>query len=191
MPGRRVYNEAVREALIITWEAGDRICGKRLKAILPQLVDAMERHGHLCLDADVRRSLLTASAATMDRLLQPIRRKAKPHQRKRRPKKASGDIRVRTFSDWDDPMPGYLEIDLVEHNGGSTAGSFIHTLVVVDICSEWIECVPLLAKSQALVVEALEVIRRQLPVPILGIDSDNDSAFINDTLLGLFVKVCG
>jgi len=182
--GRRIYDEAVREALIITWEAGDRICGKRLKAILPTLVEALERHGHLHLDLEVRRRLLLASAATLDRLLQPIRKKAKPHTRKRsRPKKASQIIRIRTFSDWNDPPPGYLEIDFVEHNGGSTAGAYIHSLVVVDICSEWIEAIPLLAKSQALVVEAIEVISQQLPFHILGIDSDNDSAFINDTLL--------
>jgi hypothetical protein len=51
--GRRVYDEAVREALVVVWEAGDRICGKRLKAVLPNLVDAMERHGHLQLDPEV------------------------------------------------------------------------------------------------------------------------------------------
>jgi len=182
--GRRIYNAAVGEALIIMWEAADRICGKRLKAILPNLVDAMERHGHICLDPEVHRGLLAASAATLDRLLRPIRKEAKYRKKKRgTPKKVSRDIRVRTFSDWNDPPPGFLEIDFVEHNGGSTAGSYVHTLVAVDICSEWIECVPLLAKSQALVVEALEIIRRQMPFPVLGIDSDNDTSFINETLL--------
>jgi hypothetical protein len=181
--GRRIYGEAVREALILVWEAGDRICGKRLKAILPNLVDAMERHGHLQLDPEVRRCLLLASAATLDRLLRPIRKVAKPHRRRRRPTKPSSIVRVRTFSDWNDPPPGYLEIDFVEHNGGSTAGACAHSLASVDICSGWVEGVPLLAKSRALVVEALEAMRRQLPFPILGIDSDNDSAFINDTLL--------
>ena len=182
--GHRIYDEAVRGVLVITWEAGDRICGKRLKAILPALVDAMERHGHLQLDPEVRRCLLLASASTLDRLLRPIRKEAKPHKRRRpRPKKPSGSVRVRTFSDWNDPPPGYLEIDFVDHNGGSTAGAYIHSLVAVDICSGWVESIPLLAKSQELVVEALEVISRQLPFPVLGIDSDNDSAFINDTLL--------
>lgn len=79
--GRRIYNEAVGEALIITWEAADRICGKRLKAILSNLVDAMERHGHIHLDPGVRRSLLKASAATLDRLLQPIRKEAKSRKK--------------------------------------------------------------------------------------------------------------
>lgn len=183
--GRRIYHEAVRETLVIIWEAGDRICGKRLKAILPTLVDAMEGHGHLQLDPEVRKCLLAASASTLDRLLQPVRKEARPgKQKRRRPKKPSGSVRVRTFSDWNDPLPGYLEIDFVEHNGGSTAGTYIYSLVAVDVCSGWVESVPLLARSQELVVEALEVISRQLPIPVFGIDTDNDSAFINDTLLG-------
>jgi len=146
---RRIYDEAVKEALVIIWEAGDRICGKRLKAILSTLVDAMERHGHLQLDPEVRRCLLAASASTLDRLLQPVRKKAKPgKQKRRRPTKPSGSVRVRTFYDWNDPPPGYLEIDFVEHNGGSTAGAYIYSLVAVDVCSAWVESVPLLARSQ-------------------------------------------
>jgi len=119
----------------------------------------MERHGHLQLDPEVRRRLLAASASTLDRLLQPIRKEAKPGKRKRpRPKKPSGSVRVRTFADWNDPAPGYLEIDFVEHNGGSTAGAYIHSLVAFDVCSGWMESVPLLARSQELMVEALDMI---------------------------------
>ncbi len=90
-------------------------------------------------------------------------------------------IPVRTYSDWNRPPPGFLEIDLVGHCGGTLSGSFIHCLVVTDICTAWTEAVPLLAREQSLVVEGLEAIARQLPVPILGIDSDNDGAFINET----------
>ena len=180
---RRIYDEAVKEALIVTWEAADRICGKRLQAILPDLVAAMERHGHLELDPEVRRLLLSASAATIDRLLKPVRSKARPHKNRHSKPKVSRQIPIRTFSDWDMPPPGYFEIDFVVHGGNSMAGSFIHTLAATDVCSGWTECIPLLAREQSLVVEGLEVIRRQLPFRILGIDSDNDSAFINDTLL--------
>jgi hypothetical protein len=72
-PSRRIDSEAVREALIILWEASDRIYGKRLKEVLPGLVSAMERHGHLSLDPTVRQLLLAASPATIDRLLTAIR----------------------------------------------------------------------------------------------------------------------
>ncbi len=71
--GQRIYDEAVRTALIIVWETADRICGKRLKAILPSFVESMERHVHLRLDEEVRRRLLTVSASAIDRLLAPVR----------------------------------------------------------------------------------------------------------------------
>jgi len=180
---RRIYDEAVKEALIVTWEAADRICGKRLKAIMPDLVGAMERHGHLRLNQDVRKRLLSASTATIDRLLAPVRGKAKPRKKRRRARKINKKIPVRTFADWDEPNPGYFEIDFVVHCGGSMANSFINTLVATDICSGWTESLPLLVREQSLVVEGLNVLFKQIPFPVLGIDSDNDGAFINNTLL--------
>ena len=92
-------------------------------------------------------------------------------------------VPVRTFADWNNPPPGFLEIDFVLHCGGPLSGSFIHSLVATDVCTGWTEAVPLLAREQSLVIEALEAIARQLPFPVLGIDSDNDSAFINETLI--------
>jgi len=180
---RRIYDEAVKQALIVVWEASDRICGKRLKAIIPDLVDAMERHGHLDLDAELRKRLLSASAATIDRLLAPVRKHTQSRRKRRRRSKVSKKVPVRTFADWNEPIPGFFEIDFVVHCGGSMADSFIHTLVATDICSGWTECVPLLVREQSLVVEGLDALCRQVPLPVLGIDSDNDGAFINDSLL--------
>ena len=165
--GRRIYDDAVGEALIVVWEAADRICGKRLKAALP----------HLDLDPRVRQRLLTASAATLDRLLQPIRTPAARRLRRRRQQSLGRNIPVRTFAertfaDWNAPPPGHLEIDLVVHHGGSLWGSMIHSLVATDICTGWTEAVPLLAGEQSLVVAGLEAIGRQLPFPVNGIDSD-------------------
>ena len=183
--GRRIYDEAVRKALIVVWEASDRICGKRLKAALPSMVESLERHGHLDLDPGVRRRLFSASAATIDRLLRPIREQARSRRkRKRKQKRKMGSrIPVRTFSDWKEPEPGYLEIDLVAHCGGTVTGSYSSSLVVTDVCSGWTEAIPLLAREQSLVVVGLGAVSRVFPVPIRGINSDNDSVFINETLL--------
>ena len=181
--GRRIYDEAVREALVVVWEAADRICGKRLKAILPTLMESLERHGHFDLDSIVRERLLHVSAATIDRLLVPMRNEAGQRKRRRSRKNASKQVPTRTFQDWNQPSPGYLEIDFVAHGGGSMAGNFIHSLVATDVCSGWTEAVPLLAREQSLVAEGIDVIARQLPVPVVGIDTDNDSAFINETLV--------
>ncbi len=180
---RRIYDEAVRESLVVLWEAADRICGKRLKSVLPSLVAALEHHGHLALDAAVRQRLLAVSAATIDRLLASVRGQASHRKKRRTPTKPSKQVPIRTFSDWNDPKPGFLEIDFVAHGGSSIQGNFLWSLVATDVFSGWTEAVPLVAREQSLVVEALKVMGRQLPMPILAIDSDNDSAFINDTLL--------
>ena len=181
---RCIYDQSVREALVVVWETGDRICGKRLKAVLPSLVESLERHGHLSLDEEVRERLLRVSASTIDRLLAPVRTRARG--RRRRTAGNTGlrrRIRVRTFADWGDPAPGFMEVDMVAHNGGSVAGSHLHTLVLTDIASGWTECMPLLVREQTLVVEAVEVIRAQLPFALAGLDTDNDGAFINESLL--------
>ena len=133
--GRRIYDEAVRQALIVVWEAADRICGKRLKAALPSMVESLERHGHLDLDPDVRERLFSVSASTIVRLLRPVRVKAGSRRRLRRRKKMGSRVPVRTFTDWNQPGPGYLEIDLVAHGGVIVTGAFIHSLVVTDVSS--------------------------------------------------------
>jgi hypothetical protein len=182
---KRVYNDAEREALILLWEAADRICGKRLKALIPTLLAAMEKHGHLQLAAGIRERLLQMSAATIDRLLTEPRERVTATRRR----KGVGatvlrrSIPIRTFGDWNDPEPGYMESDLVAHCGGSMAGSVVHTLVLTDIATGWTECVPLIVRDQALIVEALEQIRKTLPFPLRGFDTDNDGAFINQTVL--------
>ncbi len=140
--GRRIYDEAVRAAVIVVWEATDRICGKRLKAALPHLMESMERHGHLDLDPEVRERLLSASAATLDRLLKPVRATVVGRRKRRRNLSAGRNIPVRTFADWNKPSPGFLEIDLVAHCGENMGGSSIFSLVTTDVGTGWTEAVP-------------------------------------------------
>jgi hypothetical protein len=181
----RLYDEAVRQALIVLWEGADRICGKRLKALIPMLVDAMERHGHLDLDPVVKSKLAQISAATIDRMLADARLHI-DGQRKRR-KGVGATIRrsipVRTFADWRDPPPGFFEIDMVEHCGGpKTDGDFVHTLTLTDIATGWTECVAMRVRNQMLVIEGLDKAAADLPFVMLGVDSDNDSAFMNQSV---------
>jgi Integrase core domain len=182
----RVYDEAVKQALIVLWEASDRLCGKRLKAAIPILISAMERHGHLDLDTSVKQQLLQVSSATIDRLLSETRRHV---DGKRRRSGGGGGVAlrrlvpVRTFSDWGDPPPGFLEVDMVEHCGGvKTDGNFVHTLVLTDIATGWTECVAMPMRNQELIREALDAAASNIPFIMLGIDTDNDSAFMNQTI---------
>ncbi len=184
----RLYDEAALTALAVLWEAADRICGKRLKQAIPTLVAAMERHGHLQLDTEVRQRLLRMSAATIDRLLKAVRAVAKQGRRRTAVNTAlRKSIVVRTFSDWDDPPPGYFEMDMVAHCGKSVAGSHVHSLVLTDIASGWTEAAAMVVREQTLVTFTVEEIRNKLPFPLLGLDVDNDSAFINNTV----VSYCG
>ena len=183
----RLYDEAVHQALAVLWEAADRICGKRLRVLIPVLVEAMERHGHLQLDPVVRSRLLDISAATIDRLLRP-EREATGIVRRRRWGAGSAvrqSVPVRTFADWGDPPPGYCECDLVEHCGGvKEGGNFVHTLTLTDIHSGWTECAALVVREQSLVVEGISAVTQRLPFAMRGLDTDNDSAFMNETLQG-------
>ena len=176
-PRKRIYDEAVCQALALLWEAADRICGKRLKALLPVLIESMERHGHLRLSPVVRSALLDISAATVDRLLRPVRA-ASGRSRRRRWGLGTAvrqSVPVRTFADWGDPPPGYVECDLVEHCGGAHEGSFVHSLTLTDIHSGWTECAALVVREQTLVVAGISLIRQQLPFALRGLDTDNDS----------------
>jgi hypothetical protein len=186
---RRLYDEAVRQALVVLWEASDRVCGKRLKALLPVLLPALERHEHLRLDADVREQVLRVSASTIDRALAEPRLGSGRRQRRRTSgPRVRGSVPVRTFADWKAPAPGFVEADLVAHSGETMAGSMAHTLVLTDIATGWTECIALLVRESSLVVDALDRVRVGLPFPLRGIDTDNGSEFVNDTLLAFCTK---
>jgi hypothetical protein len=98
-------------------------------------------------------------------------------------------IPIRTFADWNENTPGFLEIDLVAHDGGSAHGDFIQTLDATDIASAWTETRPVRTKAQVFVLSALNQIKKELPFPMLGLDSDNGGEFINNHLLR-FCEAC-
>lgn len=183
-PASKKYDDQVRQALLSVWCAANQICSKRLVPFLPQLVEVMERHGHLRLPADVRARLLNISPATVDRMLRPERERIRHGiSATRRGSLLKHQIQIRTFADWDDVTPGFLEADLVAHCGGNTNGAFLNTLTLVDISTSWLECMPLLQKSAGDVIDGLRIAEELLPFPLQGIDTDCGSEFINHDLL--------
>ena len=184
-PRAKTYTSPVQRALIRVWEIADRICSKRLVPGLPDLVDALERHDELTLDASARTLLLSLSPATADRLLAPTRRAALPRGRTTTKPGSllKHQIPVRTFADWDDARPGFLEIDLVSHGGESASGEYLHSLVLTDIATQWTECIALPNRGEQAVSTAIAHARTLLPVPVLGLDSDNGGEFINHHLV--------
>ena len=176
------YGLDVQAALSVVWSAANGICAKRLVPFLPELIPTLERHGHLVVTDTVRAQLLALSPATVDRLLRPLRQ---PHglSTTKPGRLLKHQIPIRTFAEWTDVKPGFLEGDLVAHCGGTTDGAFLYTFTLTDIATTWTECLALLHRSQHGVVHALEQAQRLFPFPILGIDTDNGSEFINEELL--------
>jgi len=180
----RIYDDEVLAVLIKIWKLMDYICGKRLQPALAEIVTVLERHHELSCARGTKAKLLKISAATIDRMLRPERRKYELRSRSRtRPGSLlKHQIPIRTFSDWDEQRPGFAEIDLVGHDGGQAVGDYCQTLDLTDIATTWTETAGVKNKAQVWVFAALKKLRENLPFPLLGIDSDNGGEFINKQL---------
>lgn len=180
----RVYGPEVVAALKPLWRLVDHASGKRLAAALPEIVKALERHGELKVEPDVRAKLVSMSAATIDRVLAPERRRMKlKHRGGTKPGTLlKHQIPVRTFAEWDDVRPGFVEVDLVDHDGGAARGEFLRTLTMTDVATGWTELGVVPTKAQVWVFEEIAAARQRLPFPLLGLDSDNGGEFINNHL---------
>ncbi len=185
----RVYDEAVVAALMRLWELLDYLSGKRLAPALKTVIEALERHGELRLQPEVRVKLLSISPATIDRLLAEEKKR---HALKSRAKTKPGtllrhQIPIRTFAEWNDARPGFVEADLAGHDGGWARGDFAQTLTLTDVATTWTELATVRNKAQVWVFDALLQVQGRLPFPLLGLHSDNGGEFINAPL----VAYCG
>jgi hypothetical protein len=182
---RRRYGVAIKDALTALWEASDRLCGKRLKVMIPTLLPPLEQHGRLRLNKMDRDLVFAISAATIDRMLGDTKVAASGARRRRAGFYSAirREVPIRTFNDWNSPPPGFCEVDMVAHGGTSVAGSFIQTLTMVDVATGWTECLPLVTRDGSLVVEAINRAQDLFPWLLRGVDFDNDSAFMNDVVV--------
>src|SRR5450432_1527931 len=181
---QRTFGPEVQHALFFVWQHANQICTKRLMPYLATHLEALERHGHLHLTNSCRMQLLSMSAATADRLL----RGPRTHGQRGLATTRAGtllkqQIAIRTFEQWNETQPGFLEVDVVAHCGSHLDGSYLSTLTLTDIATGWTECLPLRTKSAEAVVSALQQARTFFPFPILGVDTDNGCEFINERLL--------
>ena len=167
---KRTYTTDTQRALTELWKVGGGVCGKRLVPLIPDLLDALERFGELTLAEATKEQLGRISAATGISTTRPGTM-LKKH------------IPVRTFADWSEDAAGFTEADLVAHCGETVAGEYLNTLNLTDIKTGWTECEALPNRSQASVSCAVQRIRKRLPFALLGLDTDNGTEFINQTLL--------
>jgi hypothetical protein len=183
-PRARIYGPDVLHPFRVVWATMNGPAGKRLAPFMAEIVEALERHEELSLEPAVRTKLLAMSSAPIDRALGPERRRL-------RVKGRSGtkpgsilkrQIPIRTFAQWDEGRPGFCEVDLVAHDGGSPYGKYCQTLDLTCVATGWTEPRALRNKAQRWVHEAIEEIAQELPFALLGLDSDNGGEFINTQL---------
>ena len=181
----RKYGRQVVKVLKKIWALLDYMCGKRLAAILPEVVPILEKQGELRVSAVTRERLMEISAATIDRVLAAEKKK---YQLKGRSLTKPGTllkhrIPIKRFAEWQEDRPGFVEVDLVGHEGGSASGDYMQTLDATDVFTGWTEIRAVRNKAQVWVVEAMEVLEQRSPFAWLGLASDNGAEFINQHLL--------
>jgi hypothetical protein len=181
----REYGPAVASAAEVLWQASGRIGAHRLHPFVPELLDRLVRCGELVVAPDLDKQLRQASRPTLGRLLAPARATfPRRGATLTRPGPVlKHEIPIRTFTEWTDARPGFLEVDLVAHCGTSTEGFYLCTLCAVDIATAWVELEAVWGKGQKRVGGAVDHVRTRLPMPLVGLDSDNGSEFINRSLL--------
>lgn len=182
-PRPAFYTLEDQQAIFWLIELFDGIGSKRLRVAMDTELPHLRRNRHLRISRLCYQHLLQISPSTIDRW----RKAARPPGRRLRGGTKPGtllkhQIPIRTFADWDDKRPGFAEIDLVQHDGGLSKGDFACTLDFTDVATGWTELAATPNKAQVHVFAALQQIRARLPFPLLGLDSDNGSEFINDEL---------
>ena len=178
------YGPAVTKALVKCWAVLRAPSGKRLAPMLGVLVPMLRRDNELLLTDAEAALLVQMSAATIDRRLAPERFKLLSRGRSHTKPGTllKSQIPIRTWADWDEAIPGFVEIDLVGHEGGNASGEHCFTLTVTDIATGWTVNRSVKNKAEKWVFDALMHVSRVFPFPIIGIDSDNGSEFINHHL---------
>jgi transposase InsO family protein len=179
------FGPEVIDALRFCWAVLDGPCGKRLSAGLPRLVASLRAHGELVIDDATAVQLCAMSAATIDRRLAADRGQlqVKGTTLTRPGSMLKSKIPMKTWAEWDDTRPGFVEIDLVGHDGGDNNDVFCYTLCVTDVATGWTCARTVRSKGERIVAAALQDIQVELPFALLGIHSDNGSEFINRHLL--------
>lgn len=184
-PGpKKIYQGEVVSALEYIWEICGQICSRRLQPFLPEIVKVLERNHAIHLAPETKKLLLQMSRSSIDRCLSSTYQ-VHPHglSTTRPGTLLKKSIPVRTYTPWDEEKPGFMEIDLVAHCGTTAEGQFVNTLTSVDISTGWTECQAVFPRNRHTVLEAIQTMQARLPFPLLGLDSDNGSEFINQMLL--------
>ena len=166
---KKKYQGEVVVVLEQIWEICGRICSKRFHPFLSEIVTVLERFGELQISPEVKHLLLSMSRSSIDRCLKQARYEKHRGLSTTKPgtllKKA---IPIRTWWNWDDKKPGFLELDLVAHCGNTVEGQYLNTLTATDVSTGWTECFALPNKTQIAVSKAIVAMRTRFTLPSSG-----------------------
>lgn len=186
-----IYGDDVKKALEKIWVIMDYICGKRLAPFLPEIITKLESFNEIEFPLSVKEKLMRISASSIDRLLKDAKRKLgrKGSSTTRHGKYYLIDqIPIKTFAEWDHTVPGFVQVDLVAHNGGNTYGGFLSTLNATDVSTGWTTCTLVRDKTQFQMLKAFIKMKSSFPFPLKGFHSDNGAEFINETIVAFKEK---
>ena len=171
----------ILKPLRIVWASSNYACGQRLKPMIPTYLAALRRHRELIVTPSERKLLLKISPATIDRLLQHDRKRIniKGRSRTKPGSLLKHQIPIKMWTEWDNALPGFLEIDSVHHCGTSLFGDYLYTLDTVDVATGWNECCAHMGRGEYRTVQALETIKGRVPFPLKGVDFDCGGEFVN------------
>ena len=170
--------------LILCWQVANRVCAKRLTPFLPTVLEEMNKAGQTKVSPKVERELLSVSAATIERALRAERRRqARSPSTTKRSSLLRSKVPIRTFTEWNDVVPGFFELDTVAHCASSPAGKYLSTLNMTDIATCWTEPIAVMRKGGVEIIAAIKKVEEVLPFPILGLDCDNGGEFLNQGMI--------
>lgn len=178
---RKVYSVDTVQALKVIWEVSNGLCSKRLRPFLPELTRVLRTQGELWITDETATELGQLSASTIDRMTRRWREGKRGHglSLTKPGTHLKSAIPLKTFSEWEDSQPGFIQADLVAHCGDRADGFYLTTLSAVDVATGWFEPVAVWGRGQQRVGAAVHQLRQLLPMPMLGLGSDNGGEFIN------------
>jgi hypothetical protein len=177
----KVYSVDAVKALKVIWEASNGLCSKRLQPFLPELTRVLRKKEELWITDETATELGHLSGSTIDRITRRWRQDNRGHGLclTKPGTHLKNAIPLKTFSEWENSRTGFVQVDLVAHCGDRAEGFYLTTLSAVDVATGWFEPVAVWGRGQERVGAAVHQLRQRLPMPMLGLGSDNGSEFIN------------
>ena len=185
------YSDDSKAILEQVWDWSGRQSGKYLAAIMPLLLEALERHGSLVpgqagYSSRVREELLSVSPASVDRYLRCARAcDFATRSVSTRRSSAPSEAFLRFAGGENETEPGFFMTDTVAHPGWALAGDYLFTLNATCVHTGWVFTKSIADNSPLriadLLQEALDEITG-IPFWVNAVELSNKCARVHETV---------